>query len=119
MYSKLMNGYRPERPTQDTDEHMEDGLWELVQACWNEHPESRPPADDLVQRLHALDHPATCTCGKTYSGHGEAYGERSPGARAGLMARTSVLDPLINDLVECIYALDHPATSTSSDQSCL
>lgn len=58
MLSMIQNGWRPERPTQDNGDRMEDAIWEIVQACWQEKPESRPSAGHLVHRLHALGYTA-------------------------------------------------------------
>ena len=46
MLSKLLNGYRMEKPLKCSDE-----MYEVMQACWQLKPEERPMFDDLCDTL--------------------------------------------------------------------
>ncbi|KAJ7606524.1 hypothetical protein FB45DRAFT_949938, partial [Roridomyces roridus] len=42
----VLAGRRPSRPAS-----CPDGLWDLLQDCWEEQPDSRPPISQVVERL--------------------------------------------------------------------
>jgi len=47
----IMQGDRPPRPTHPT---FTDGLWVLMQRCWNQEPHSRPDMPEVLRILHNL-----------------------------------------------------------------
>ncbi|TFK52973.1 kinase-like protein [Heliocybe sulcata] len=47
-YKEVMNGNRPLRPSA-----MPDGLWDIVQKCWDQDPAARPHIDDVIISLDA------------------------------------------------------------------
>jgi len=46
-----MGGERPPRPAQPT---LTDGLWALIQRCWDQEVRLRPKALEVLQILHGL-----------------------------------------------------------------
>ncbi|KAJ7679140.1 kinase-like domain-containing protein [Mycena polygramma] len=55
----VLNGRRPPRPQWCSRSPSLEGLWNLLQSCWNEEPTMRPTAAELVQRLMGPDIQAT------------------------------------------------------------
>ena len=51
----VLNGSRPSRPTTCTGTPSLDGLWNLLQDCWQEQPAARPTAAQIVERLMGPD----------------------------------------------------------------
>ena len=51
----ILQGKRPERPEHPT---FSDELWSLIQRCWDDAPNSRPPASSVLETLEVL------TCGQ-------------------------------------------------------
>ncbi|KAJ7847196.1 kinase-like domain-containing protein, partial [Mycena leptocephala] len=49
--SKVIDGFRPSKPTVCSAAPELDGLWHLLQECWEEQPTVRPSATELVDRL--------------------------------------------------------------------
>jgi hypothetical protein len=49
VFYKVMMGYRPPVP-----QEMLAGYSDLMQACWDEDPQNRPPFSDIVQFLRTL-----------------------------------------------------------------
>ena len=49
VFFKIISGYRPQVPAD-----MPDGYATLMQACWHERPEERPPFEDIVSYLRSL-----------------------------------------------------------------
>jgi len=41
-----------ERPPQPTHQALTDELWNLMQRCWDQEPQSRPEMSEVVQILH-------------------------------------------------------------------
>ncbi|KAJ7728912.1 hypothetical protein B0H16DRAFT_233408 [Mycena metata] len=50
LVGQVLKGLRPSRPETIS---AEDGLWLLLQDCWNEEPTKRPRAIQIVERLRA------------------------------------------------------------------
>ncbi|KAJ7063874.1 kinase-like domain-containing protein [Mycena amicta] len=50
---KVVSGERPSHYPQWSVSHQLEGLWRLLQHCWDESIDKRPTADDLVERLQA------------------------------------------------------------------
>ncbi|KAJ7063859.1 kinase-like domain-containing protein [Mycena amicta] len=50
---KVVSGARPSHYPQWSVSHQLEGLWRLLQQCWDESIDKRPTADDLVERLQA------------------------------------------------------------------
>ena len=48
---KVLEGKRPLRPRSFSDTMALDNLWELMQNCWEQKPEVRPTASQIVERL--------------------------------------------------------------------
>ncbi|KAJ7088668.1 kinase-like domain-containing protein [Mycena epipterygia] len=48
---KVLGGARPSCPTSCSGTKSLDSLWELLQDCWKEEPETRPTAVQIVERL--------------------------------------------------------------------
>lgn len=51
--SWVIQGYRPSRPTQD-DCAMSDGLWDIIQRCWEQAPSGRPTAAAVLELMRPL-----------------------------------------------------------------
>jgi len=49
-----MAGERPPRPTHPT---LTDELWELIQRCWDQEPQSRPKILEVAQVLRSQSVP--------------------------------------------------------------
>ncbi|KAJ7878757.1 kinase-like domain-containing protein [Mycena olivaceomarginata] len=49
---KVLGGHRPSRPLSCSATAL-DGLWELMQKCWEERAQMRPTATEIVERLVA------------------------------------------------------------------
>lgn len=47
----LYGDARPERPSEMTGRSMSDGVWQLVQNCWDTNPQNRPLAATIARRL--------------------------------------------------------------------
>jgi hypothetical protein len=47
----VLDGLRPSQPTSRSGTPLLDGLWILLQNCWEELPEKRPTAAQTVDRL--------------------------------------------------------------------
>lgn len=45
---ELFRGGRPRRPETAPEQLLPDDLWNLVQACWSEHPSERPAIGIVV-----------------------------------------------------------------------
>ncbi|XP_061607443.1 platelet-derived growth factor receptor beta-like isoform X2 [Phyllopteryx taeniolatus] len=58
-YVALKRGHRLTRP-----QHANSNIYDVMQACWSEHPGSRPPFSSLVASLDAT---LTDDCRKTYA----------------------------------------------------
>ena len=52
--SKILDGYRPERPRDAGGEELTDGMWELLCRCWSADPASRPTMKNVVQEMQIL-----------------------------------------------------------------
>lgn len=50
---KVISGERPMRPseTKFAQRGLDDEMWELLQECWAEVPESRPTVDVILDRI--------------------------------------------------------------------
>ncbi|KAJ7113462.1 hypothetical protein C8R44DRAFT_710619 [Mycena epipterygia] len=48
---KVVEGRRPSQPSSCSGTTALDSLWELLQDCWNEKPDKRPTAVQIVERL--------------------------------------------------------------------
>ncbi|KAJ7490906.1 kinase-like domain-containing protein [Mycena latifolia] len=48
---KVVGGSRPTRPAACSGTAVFDNLWDLLQDCWKEHPDTRPTAAQIVERL--------------------------------------------------------------------
>ncbi|KAF8201215.1 kinase-like domain-containing protein, partial [Mycena galopus ATCC 62051] len=48
---KAAGGHRPPQPMSCSGTPALDGLWELIQNCWDGKPEVRPTASEIVKRL--------------------------------------------------------------------
>ncbi|KAJ7018999.1 kinase-like domain-containing protein [Mycena alexandri] len=51
----VIEGGRPSRPSSCSGTSSLDALWNLLQNCWEEKPENRPTASQLVERLKGDD----------------------------------------------------------------
>ncbi|KAK1230558.1 hypothetical protein PQX77_006358 [Marasmius sp. AFHP31] len=51
----IMNGARPERPTDIPNLQMSDELWTVMEECWKTEPPERPSAGDLRARLIEIE----------------------------------------------------------------
>jgi len=47
-------GIRPQRPSNNHSQEMEDGLWKLIVACWSQQPNERPATFNVLQTLLGL-----------------------------------------------------------------
>jgi hypothetical protein len=56
---KIAQGHRPSRPLDSgkISRVMTDGLWELLDACWKQQPESRPSMSTVLRRLGVMMRP--------------------------------------------------------------
>lgn len=50
---KVVQGFRPSRPTLPHKKPMTDAMWSFVNACWHQDPVRRPTSSQLVFRLRA------------------------------------------------------------------
>ncbi|KAJ7651265.1 kinase-like domain-containing protein [Roridomyces roridus] len=57
----VLRGERPARPPSCCGTPALDGLWSLIEDCWQQAPESRPTASQVVERLQGGDIAATET----------------------------------------------------------
>jgi hypothetical protein len=57
----VLEGRRPSRTTSCSGTPSLDGLWNLLQDCWEEQPTRRPTAGEIVERLMGPDIQATTT----------------------------------------------------------
>ena len=48
---KIVGGLRPERPSDNPPDGMADELWEQITACWNQEPNERPTALEVLRAL--------------------------------------------------------------------
>ncbi|KAJ7679251.1 kinase-like domain-containing protein [Mycena polygramma] len=55
VFTAVLGGRRPSRPESCSGSSSLDELWNLLQSCWEEEPEMRPTAADLVKRLMGPD----------------------------------------------------------------
>ncbi|KAJ7430454.1 kinase-like domain-containing protein, partial [Mycena galericulata] len=53
MYAVLINKDRPRQPTPWPKTAVYNGIWALLEDCWNHDPRARPSAREIVQRLVA------------------------------------------------------------------
>lgn len=53
VYSMVLNGKRPERPSANEAEAMSDALWDLATWCWSDSPSSRPTAEQALGEILA------------------------------------------------------------------
>ena len=51
----VLNGRRPSRPATCPETPPLNGLWNLLQNCWQEQPAVRPTAAQIVERLMGPD----------------------------------------------------------------
>ncbi|KAF8179042.1 hypothetical protein K438DRAFT_1843469, partial [Mycena galopus ATCC 62051] len=61
----VLEGKHPSRPQSWTSTPALDGLWDLLQTCWNGRSEERPSAHQIVQRLEELSISATAATSTT------------------------------------------------------
>ncbi|CAL1703188.1 unnamed protein product [Somion occarium] len=54
IYTEILAGKRPSRPTVATGKAMSDALWALVQQCWSQDLSQRPNASVLVESLSRI-----------------------------------------------------------------
>lgn len=57
----VRSGQRPLRPSHDLSQihGLNDEIWHLIEACWNQEASQRPPTSQIVEQLRALpDRPA-------------------------------------------------------------
>ncbi|KAJ7824686.1 kinase-like domain-containing protein, partial [Mycena leptocephala] len=57
----VLEGSRPSRTASCSGTPSLDGLWNLLQDCWEEHPTRRPTVGEIVERLMGPDIQATTT----------------------------------------------------------
>jgi hypothetical protein len=57
----VLDGRRPTHPPSSSRTPSLDGLWNLVENCWEERPEIRPTASQIVERLMGDEIRATKT----------------------------------------------------------
>jgi serine/threonine protein kinase len=55
----VIAGLRPSRPPSCSGSPSLDGLWNLLQKCWEDSPENRPVASEIVKHLMGNDIQAT------------------------------------------------------------
>ena len=55
---KVIEGKRPERPLGTQAVWFTDGLWEMLELCWNHQPCDRPSLKTLLQRLEVVTRPS-------------------------------------------------------------
>ncbi|KAI3615128.1 hypothetical protein WG66_016743 [Moniliophthora roreri] len=54
---QVIQGKRPTRP--DDRPELEDSIWSLIMACWQEEPSARPAADEVLTLLEPASSPVT------------------------------------------------------------
>ena len=52
--NKITKGFRPEWPSNNPSQKLVDALREHVEACWNQEPDERPTALEVLQTLLTL-----------------------------------------------------------------
>lgn len=48
---KVKDGIRPDRPSETTAFGISDLLWDLVQSCWAQQPDTRPDIHTITEQL--------------------------------------------------------------------
>jgi hypothetical protein len=52
----VIQGERPAHPSAEVCERtgLTDGIWNLIESCWDQQPDQRPIASDVVERLRFM-----------------------------------------------------------------
>lgn len=50
-FQKVLRGEHPERPQGDEGRSLTDGIWEVLNLCWEPEPDSRPSAEGVLLGL--------------------------------------------------------------------
>ena len=51
---RVVQGYRPSRPSEASVNELSDDVWDLVESCWHEQPSQRPNASRVVENLQSM-----------------------------------------------------------------
>ena len=58
----ILDGRRPSKPAE-----VEERMWDLIQSCWNQDPDSRPKIGKVVEKLKELvNSPGKCAIPRGY-----------------------------------------------------
>ena len=90
---KVLGGDRPSKPGNAPDLGLSDDIWKMLEDCWEEKRELRPPVKHVLSRVKS----AARTCGilSVVMNTSEGYTEPDPGLRLKMFGM-SVLLPLGN-----------------------
>ena len=68
----VLEGKRPERPRRDVGKLFADGVWETLELCWEEQPEKRPNARQILMGLEGK------LCSSDLDGDAESVTDEMP-----------------------------------------
>lgn len=74
MVFKVLGGVKPPKPTNAPELGLSDGVWKLLEDCWQTERQLRPPVDNVLGRVKS----AASACGTLSSVGGATQGNEDP-----------------------------------------